>query len=432
MSKETTANQDQKFEWNKNPSIDTVDEAFEKMSLSRQNFLLTNPFFAFLALKQELVEASSWLPTMAVDGKHLFFNSEFVLNLTVDEIKFVMGHEILHLAYGHLQRRQIGLVSELDGKLFNIACDYCVNRDLVNSNIGTMPKIGLYDRKYENYISEEVYRELLKEPEKHENKETMDEHLDVSGEDDTANGDSGPQIEKDENGNKRCQARPKYDEKSAEQNMDKFKDDLLIASEEVGSDGAGNIPSELQRIINELTKPKINWRHYLKKLIQSHFKNDLDWARGSRRSFDSRFHFPGDGKDDELSVHICIDTSGSMTNEMVRDFLSEVYGIMRQFEDYKVRLWTFDTEVYNYKEFTPDNSRNLKKYEVIGQGGTDFMVNWEFMKKERIKPDLFVMFTDGMPCGEWGQKNYCDTLYIIHSNPKIKAPSEYGHTVHYP
>jgi predicted metal-dependent peptidase len=417
---------------NKNPSDEKVNEAFETMRLSRENFLLTNPFFAFLSLKQELVEASSWLKTMAVDGKHLFFNSDFVLGLSVEEIKFVMGHEILHLAYGHLERRKIGLIAEFDPELFNIACDYCVNRDLVNSNIGKMPEIALYDRAFEHYISEEVYVELLKNPEKHKGKETLDEHLDISGNDPTADGNSGPDIKKDSNGNRRSQAKPKYDEKTAEQNMDKFKDDLLIASEEVGSDGAGNIPRELQRIINELTKPKINWRHYLKKMIQSQIKNDLDWSRGSRRNFDSKFHFPGDGRDDELSVHLCIDTSGSMTNDMVRDFLSEVYGIMRQFEDYKIRIWTFDTEVYNYKEFTPDNSQKLKKYEVIGQGGTVFTVNWDFMKKEKIKPDLFVMFTDGMPCSDWGHKNYCETLYIIHSNPKAKAPSEYGRTVHYP
>ena len=407
-----------------------INKAFEKMVRVRENFLLTNPFFAILALRQEIVEASGWLPTMAVDGKHLFFNAKFVMSLSVEEVKFVICHEILHLAYGHLVRVNYGNHKERDPKLFNIACDYCVNRDAKNANVGEVPKkIGiLYDAKYEHKIAEEIYSELLKNPEENKKKQTLDEHLDLSGSDEGQ--PSPPKIEKDSNGRKRCQKRPVYDENTVNQNMDKFREDLLIASEEA-SGGSGDIPSEIQRIIDNIKKPKINWRHYLKKLIQSHIKSNLDWSTPSRKSFDSRFHLPGNDNDDMISIHLSIDTSGSMSNDMLSDFLGEIYGIVNQFPNFIIRIWTFDTSVYNYKEYTSDNVRDIKKYKIMGNGGTEFMVNWDFMKKNKIRPDLFVMFTDGVPCGSWGVPKFCETIYVIHSNPNIKAPVSMGKTLSY-
>ena len=51
------------------------------------------------------------------------------------------------------------------------------------------------------------------------------------------------------------------------------------------------------------------------------------------------------------------------------------------------------------------------------------------MKDREIEPDLFMLFTDGYPCGSWGDKDYCDTLFLVHGDKSIKAP--FGVTVHY-
>jgi predicted metal-dependent peptidase len=133
--------------------------------------------------------------------------------------------------------------------------------------------------------------------------------------------------------------------------------------------------------------------------------------------------------DEELEVDICIDTSGSVSESMIRDFLGEVQGIMEQYTNFKVSVWTFDTRVYNRQEFTPQNLDELVEYDVQGGGGTDFMVNWEFMKREEIEPHRFIMMTDGYPCGSWGDENYCETVFLIHGSKDIVAP--FGTTVYY-
>jgi predicted metal-dependent peptidase len=121
--------------------------------------------------------------------------------------------------------------------------------------------------------------------------------------------------------------------------------------------------------------------------------------------------------------------SGSISDRMAKDFLSEVKGIMDEYVDFKLRLWCFDTRVYEYAEFSADNADDIMSYECKGGGGTDFEANWEFMKNEEIEPKRFIMFTDGYPCGSWGDEDYCETLFIIHGNDSIIPP--YGQVAYY-
>ena len=89
---------------------------------------------------------------------------------------------------------------------------------------------------------------------------------------------------------------------------------------------------------------------------------------------------------------------------------------------FKVHVWTFDTDVYNPQTFTQDNMDDLLNYEPQGGGGTDFTVNWEYMKENEIDAKKFFMFTDGYPCGSWGDPDFCDTCFIIHGSTTIEPP----------
>ena len=93
-----------------------------------------------------------------------------------------------------------------------------------------------------------------------------------------------------------------------------------------------------------------------------------------------------------------------------------------------MKLWCFDTSVYNEADFDGYNSDEFMSYEIMGGGGTDFDANWEYMKNHDIVPKKFIMFTDGYPCGSWGDENYCDTVFIIHGNNSIVPPfGEYAY-----
>ena len=137
---------------------------------------------------------------------------------------------------------------------------------------------------------------------------------------------------------------------------------------------------------------------------------------------------PGSNIRDTIDICICIDMSGSIGDDQARDFLSEIKGIMQQYQDFKIKLWCFDTAVYNEADYDGYTIDEFENYQPMGGGGTDFDVNWEYMKEHDIVPKKFIMFTDGYPCGSWGDENYCDTLFVIHGNDSIVPPfGEYAY-----
>ena len=166
----------------------------------------------------------------------------------------------------------------------------------------------------------------------------------------------------------------------------------------------------------------MNWRELLQQQIESTIKADYTWMRPSRRSWHLDAILPGQNNADMIDICISVDLSGSISGQQCKDFFSEIHGIMQMYEAFKIQVWTFDTAVYNPQTFTQDNADELLNYEPQGGGGTTFEANWEFMKENDIQPKKFIMFTDGYPCGGWGDEDYCDTVWIIHGNDTITPP----------
>jgi predicted metal-dependent peptidase len=104
---------------------------------------------------------------------------------------------------------------------------------------------------------------------------------------------------------------------------------------------------------------------------------------------------------------------------------------MDQYKDFRIHLWTFDTEVFNPKVFTPDNADELLDYKLGSGGGTEFECNWKYMKDNGIEPKKFVMFTDGWPFDSWGDPDYCDTIFLINNTYERNIEAPFGLTVQY-
>lgn len=399
----------------------TDKEVKEMIVSGRVRMLIKHPFFGTLATRLKLVEAGDWCPTAAVDGKHFYYNPNFFRKLTPEEIDFVVGHEVMHCVYEHCGeggRLMDYAEDNRDPKLWNIAADYKVNQACVESKIGVMPKMALYDRKYYGKYTEEIYAELKEEQEKnasaHDGKETLDQHLFGDGDGQGQNGE-GKNDPSGRNG-------PiKISKQEAQAIKDQMKQAVLQAAQ---SAGAGNTPGDIKRLIQDMTEPQMDWRELLNLSVQSCLKSDYTWMRQSRKSRGMGIYLPGMDPDQMIDICIGLDVSGSISHDMLRDFMGEIYGIMTQFQDFRLRVWTFDTQVYeeSFKEFTPSNMEDIKTYEIIGCGGTDFMCNWHYMEQNDIEPDKFIMFTDGYPWDSWGDEHYCDTLFVIHGNDSIVPP----------
>ena len=207
---------------------------------------------------------------------------------------------------------------------------------------------------------------------------------------------------------------------------DEIKEAMIAAAQ---SAGAGKVPAGIQRMIKDLTEPKMDWRQLLRMNIQSILKSNFSFTRPNRKSQHSGAILPGMTNDETIDVSVAIDMSGSISDKMAKDFISEIKGIMDEYVDFNLDLWCFYTEVYNYVRFTGDTADDILSYECKGGGGTDFDANWNYMKNEDITPKKFIMFTDGYPCGSWGDEDYCDTLFVIHGNETIVPP--FGQVAYY-
>ncbi len=423
--------------WSPDPNI--TPEALEDMRVdvldriitARVGLLLRHPFFGNMATRLRIMAADDWLPTAAVDGRNLYFNTQFFNAMDNKEIEFVVAHEILHMVFDHLGRRDWH-GADRNPMLYNIAADYIVNNLLVRDGIGKTPKIVdcFQDFKFEGWTSEEVYDELFKEAKKNGEEfleqlgEMLDEHLDMDGDGDSDGGEET----KDGNGNTVSKRPAKYSDEEMKQIKDEIKEGMLSAAQAAG---AGNTPAGVQRLIKQLTEPKMNWRQLLRQQIQSSIRDDYTFSRPSRKGQMSGAILPGMDFAETIDLAVALDMSGSIGNDQAADFLGEIKGIMDEYRDYKIKIWCFDTNVYNEQDFNADGSEDLSDYEIMGGGGTDFMANWTYMKETGYVPKKFIMFTDGYAWDSWGDENYCDTVFIIHSHHDKNLQAPFGQTAHY-
>ena len=397
-----------------NFTADQKNKIIEKLVTARVGLLLRHPFFGNLATRMKLIDATEWCSTLATDGRNFYYNNDFVHKLTPREAEFGFAHEVLHNVFDHMGRR-----NDRDPQLSNIAADYAANQILKDENIGHVPEwIKIYqDNKYRGWSYEQIYADVEEKAIKIDMSqlgELLDEHLDGEGE------GEGDQDGKDGKG------RPKLTAEEKKKIRDEIKEAVVAAAQAAG---AGKVPAGIARMIQDFTEPQMDWRQLLRMNIQSIVKSNYSFSRPNRKSQHCGAILPGLMNEETIDVSVAIDMSGSISDKQAKDFISEVKGIMDEYKDFKLDMWCFDTSVYNYAQFTGDTAEDIHDYKVNGGGGTDFEVNWQFMKDNDISPKKFIMFTDGYPCGSWGDEDYCDTLFIVHGNDSIISP--FGQTAHY-
>lgn len=382
------------------------EAVLEQLTRARISLLLQQPFWGTLATRLILKDATDvgWCPTAATDGRYFYYNRDFISKLDKQETIFLVAHEVEHCVYDHMDRRGSRMP-----KMWNAAADYVINLELHEHGVGKLPNPqtsgvqACFDQKFKGMFAEEVYEILKQDPNKQFPE--FDIHLEP--------GDG------------------KGEEMTDEQRRvlgDEIRAAVMQASK---GQAAGNVPAGVRRMLKDLQEPQMNWRQMLEMKIQSMVKSDFTWDRCSRKMQASGIYLPATKNDFKIKVGCAIDCSGSMGDDMLRDLLSETKGIMQQFMDFELDLWCFDTQVYGFKQFTPDNLEEIDEYEIKGGGGTDFMCNYDYMKENDITPERFIMFTDGYPGGSWGDPDYVDTLFIIHGDPGHRLVSPFGMTCWY-
>ena len=234
----------------------TDQQIIDKLVTARIALLLKHPFFGNLATRLKLVNADDWCPTAGTDGRYFYYNTKFIDSLNPKEAEFLFGHEVLHNVFEHMLLRSGGR----DPQLWNIAADYAVNQILVEGKIGEMPKgkkgenKGFQDDKYKDWPAEKIYDDIMKQAKKNGKEflekmgELLDEHVDWGKGDGQGQGKDG------KNGSGK--GKPVYTKEELKKIRDEVKEAMISAAQ---STGAGSLPGAIQKMVKELTEPKMDW-----------------------------------------------------------------------------------------------------------------------------------------------------------------------------
>jgi len=333
-------------------------------------------FFGSLMLFAD-IEKSKNLPTAATDGRKIFFNEEFLNSLSSPQQNALMLHEVLHMALLHVTRRQ-----SRDPYIWNIAADIVVN-DLIERNTSfSLPEGAITDNRFQDKSVEYIYEALLKSKKKY-NLVISDILQPSNSNSDESNNDSKDVME------------PLSQEETDE--IESFwKDKMEIlknSSEHQLSNGKGSLPAGIEQEISTILEPEVDWRHALWKYVG---KTPADFD-----DLDRRFIYKGLYLESLLTeaveVSVCIDTSGSVSDELLKQFAGELKGILRSYPNVKCSLFFADTNLAGPYEI--DRIEQMPK--AVGRGGTSFVPFFDYLKKNGEENNLLgnnklsIYFTDG-------------------------------------
>jgi predicted metal-dependent peptidase len=393
------------------PTDGKVDHlARERLMQARIVLLMSQSFFGNLATRMKMVNADEWCSTAATDGQTLYYNSRFIMLLRPKEVEFLVAHEVLHVVYDHIGRRETR-----DPQIWNVAGDYAVNADLKRHKVGefitSVP--CLYEKKYDGKSAEEIYEDLMKNVTNVSMEDLIEQLLDEHM-------DSDMDSEGDGESSGKGRSRPKMSAGEREKMRQEMKQAIINAASD--RSGAGTIPKNVERLIQQVTSPVMPWRELLDVNVSSAIRNDYSWTRVNRRGWDMDAIMPGMTPGEEIEVTVAVDMSGSISDKQATLFLTEIGGMMSAFSGYKVHVFCFDTSIYNPADFSSENMEDIGEYKPCGGGGTNFDCIFDYLKENAMEPKRLIVFTDGMPYGSWGDKNYTDVTWIIHGSKDIIPP----------
>ena len=398
-----------------------------KLQMSRLRLLENHPFYGLLLLNMKFSLDINGR-TAYTNGDRIAFDPEFLDELSDKEIDYVLMHEVLHTALGHVWRGK----DYEDKEAFNFAADIIVNSNILYSNNGDLSSITLKESGeamhltpdgYEgyNYSAEEIYPVLsswLSKDKKNYDDLTSKGHKNY--------GKLGNN--QDENGNESSGTWDNHDEWKENSLSDDQRNEWLkrmidatdlIATLKENTDikTNGKIPAFMEVILKELKKSRLDWKTILQNFIQEDIV-DYSFMPPDRRFDESAFFLPDfNEKDDSVkNILFMIDTSGSMTDEMITEAFSEIKGAIDQFDGkLSGKLGFFDAQVYKPVDF--DDVDDLLKIRPRGRGGTDFLPVFNYVNYAMDEePAEIIIMTDGYaPIPDEKMSNGIPVLWLINN-----------------
>lgn len=322
-----------------------------------------SPFFSVLALyaNHQLDES---IPTACTDGKTIWYSPAYMGSLDKEGQLSVMLHETMHMALQHIPRR-----GDRDPKVSNMSADYALNLLLRDSGF-VIPEGWLIDDFFLGMCEEEIYLYLMQNPDKQP--QMGEDLLDLM---------EGAEV--------------------SEETEEMWKQALKNAATTARM--AGSLPAGLEKYLDNLEESQIPWQQKLADFV---VRTSDDFSGYERRSI-----YLGMYEDallsEKLNIAVAGDTSGSMSNEDLRDCVSEVNAIVQLYPSTTSELYWFDGNISGPHELTFENI-----IKPIGGGGTSLMPLWAHFKDNDCIPQALVIFTDGyMDLSQL--EELCPTMWVL-------------------
>ncbi len=375
-----------------------IKGCIKRLLLSRMRILYNHGFYGLL-LMHMIYAVSEEIETACTDGVRITFGIDFLDSLSDSELDFVMMHEILHVVLQHCFRGDVE-----DPEAYNIAADIVVNSNIMLENgmkasSITLSKYGIAmhvapdGKEGHEYTAEQVYAMLPKNLNKKGNNKSPG----------SAVGGAKKEISKEQHQPVRVwddhSRWGKYEEDDTLRDVwvKRFEDAAEAIKIRDPSNARGLLPAFAERILKELKKTQTDWRTILNDFIQEEVV-DYSFSPPDRRFDDSPFFLPDfNGKEDMVEdILFMIDTSGSMSDDMIAAAYSEVKGAIDQFNG-KLKGWLgfFDAAIIKPQPFSDENEFKIIK--PAGGGGTDFQIIFEYVfhhMSDKL-PASIIILSDG-------------------------------------
>ena len=409
----------------------------------KRKMLVKYPFFGSVVANVDYKEDKE-IPTAGTDGETIYYNPEFLERLSVEEQTFIFAHEVCHIAFNHILRSD-----GKDQRLWSIATDGVINQFLKNDGLKMAPD-GVDMAEAIDYDAEQLYEKLLKEKQQNgqdDSQQTQQGNQQQSSSgnqggnnhqqsqsQEQSGGESGKNSQKEDKSKQDVghdthsmweQTVKKHKEQQEKNNKkeslldkllgkDKEKTELEKKQEELESMGekesfrknledkkrkleelkveiakqasqVGNTSNGDIRTVSDIgiAKPLIDWRYVLRETT----KYDVDWSY--RNATLENGVVTANLEEQPISeTEIVLDTSGSIDEVLLRNFLRECKNILQHS---RLKVGCFDTKFYGFHDIRTE--KDIENMQFEGGGGTDFDVAVSaFSRRVENK----IIFTDGL------------------------------------
>ena len=371
--------------------------AADKMIRARANLIMLHPFFGTLALRLKVVPEEG-IKGARTDGTTLRYDPEYVDGLTTEQCVGLVAGTVMHPAMLHHTRR-----NGRDLDKWNKACDLAI-ADILTSAKLTMPEDMQSGGQYAGMSAEHIYQ-LLPDGPKNQGQGNGPPPLGGNGGSSNGGVDDSP--------NNKSQGETQEEEHEWKQALAQA---AHIAKQQ------GNLPGGIERLIDDLLEPSVDWKQKLMRFMNEKAPDDFSWQRPNRRHIAEGLYLPSMLQTATGEVVVVVDTSGSVGPKELAEFGGEIQAILTDLKPRKVHVIYCDAAINKVVEFGPHDQVVL---EAVGGGGTSFKPPFKYVEEHNINPRCLVYLTDGYGDFPDEDKVNFPTLWAINNNDVVPPFGEH-------